>query len=181
MKETWVVTRQRQYPDGDLCVEITYGGFDYTNPGELVTKYDGEGEEYADPREAVEVGIRIALAWQEETRKEVFIGKGFTGGDTLAMNLYSLTPYTFREFREWAEEKWESLPKCAHCGEIIQEKWTLPYCDDEFCSQYCCELALEYMQDDEEDAETEEESGVPALSGIGVFVTRIATSQKEPA
>lgn len=177
MKKTWIVTRQRQWPDGDLVVEISYGGYDYTNPGQLVRKYDGECEEFADPREAVETGIRVAQAWQNDTAEEVCIGRGFTMGCTLPFDGDPLTEETFREYREWAAAEAEQLPKCDHCGGIIESAWVLPERDEEFCSENCADLAWEYMQEDEEDAEPEEEPEVPALSGFGVHVTRIATSQ----
>ncbi len=32
----YTVTRQCQFPDGDYVVEISAGGIDFTNPGELV-------------------------------------------------------------------------------------------------------------------------------------------------
>ena len=51
------------YQDGINVVEIETNGFDSLSPGMLVEKYAGEGECFADPRDAVETAIRIRDAW----------------------------------------------------------------------------------------------------------------------
>ena len=57
----YTVTRQDQWM-GELMVEISEGGFDYTNPDMLSGRWEGEGETFIDPREAVEqVGHQGAL------------------------------------------------------------------------------------------------------------------------
>lgn len=59
MTTRFCVTRQTQYPDGDLCVEISSGDFNYTNPRQI-----GHVEEFSLALEAVEYAIDIAKQWQ---------------------------------------------------------------------------------------------------------------------
>ena len=53
-------------PDEQNVVEIASGGRDYSNPDMLVEKYAGEGQEYSDPREALEVALSIAKQWKQD-------------------------------------------------------------------------------------------------------------------
>ena len=83
MHDTYVVTRQIQWPEGKHVVEISAGGFDYTNPDALVAKYPGEFGEFCDPREALKNGRRrnmksCASVTSAETSSRV-INTVFTG------------------------------------------------------------------------------------------------------
>jgi len=61
----YYVSRQNYYYSQLLIVEIAAGGLDYSGADMLVAEYKnlGEGEEYIDPRKAVEAAIAIARAW----------------------------------------------------------------------------------------------------------------------
>lgn len=144
---TWTITRQRQWPDGDNVVEISEGGIDYTNPDALAAKYPGEFQEFEDPREAVETAIEICRAWRKDGEKSATIGIGATGGYTIPFD-----SATFRNAKDWANEVWEKLEKCPHCGRIMEdarEWWNAgEWIGDEFlpdedsgkyCSEYCAE------------------------------------------
>ena len=103
MAGPWVVTRQHQYPDGELVVEISGGGKDYTNPGALSSNYPGEFEEIDDPREAIETAIDIALSWQAESPKdEILIAVGNTLGFTMPFDGEELSEEVFTQLHEWA-------------------------------------------------------------------------------
>lgn len=139
----WFVSRQVQWPDGDQVVEISKGSIDYSNPGMLVTKYRGEGEEYIDPREAVRVAIEIAQAWAKDQPRPVFIGRGCTGGMTIPFDPEELTEEVFVEYREWANKTATTLPECDQCGELLGKVTymsTDSACvDATFCREYCVE------------------------------------------
>lgn len=142
----YVVTRQLQYPDGNHVVEISSGGIDYTNPDALAAKYTGEFEEFADPREAVDVGWQIAAAWQRNLRangddNEVMIAMGCTGGDTMPFDGEPLLFANFLQMRKSARIKWEKLPKCDQCGELLGKERFGSWEHNEFncCSEYCAE------------------------------------------
>jgi hypothetical protein len=151
----FTVTRQRQWPDGDCVVEVSTGGRDYTNPDALVEKYAGEFEEFADPREAVKTAIEIARQWRRDSKHKVSIGVGSTLGMTMPFDRG-----TQREAIAWAKEKWESLPKCAGCGEPLpdkRERWHANEWDGlEYCSESCATRAAEFEA--EQDAELSEEN-----------------------
>ena len=135
----WTVTRQRQWPDGDFVVEISSGGFDLVNPGALVSKYAGEGEEYLSLVEAVEKAIKIAQQWQKDKPKEeILIGIGATGGYTMPFDGMELTEETFEDLRKQAKEHDDRLPKCDRCGEILGDTYyTMD--DNKYCREYCLE------------------------------------------
>jgi hypothetical protein len=146
----WTVTRQRQWPDGDLVVEISAGSGDYTNPGALVERYNGEFEEFADPREAVSTAIAIAQAWQkDQPDEEIGIAHGATGGYTMPFSGEPLTEEVFADLRAWAEKQYEKLPKCDQCGEVMgKERYRVfDYDDFEFCREYCAEKFAEANDD----------------------------------
>lgn len=149
---TYTVTRQHQWPDGAFVVEVSGGGIDYTNPDALCAKYPGEFEEFADPREAVETAIDICRAWRRDGKRSAKIGVGSTGGYTMPFD-----PSTFAGARSWAKHEWESLDKCAQCGEVLGEKrnrygsWELGEFD--CCSEYCAEKRYAPITEDEEAVE----------------------------
>jgi hypothetical protein len=167
----WTVTRQNQWPEGTLCVEISKGDSNYTNPGQLVEKYPGEGQEYQNPVEAVEAGIAIANAWRKdvysgpkEDRQQVFIAVGNTGGMTMPFEGEPVSKATCEKLREWAAEEWESVEKCQHCGEPIGKRYVYLHHDEDFkfCDSMCAEnyeeaWAKECAEDEEEELEEVED------------------------
>ena len=133
----WTVTRQLQWANrGAPVVEISAGGLDYTNPDALTEEYPGEFETFDDPREAVRVAIAICNAWRKDGERKARARHGGTGGMTMPFDTC-----TFAEARSWAEKRYEGLPKCDQCGEVLpKEYYTHPYLDDEkFCREYCAE------------------------------------------
>lgn len=96
------VSRQRYYYSGESVVEVVSGGRDYANADMLVPKYDGEGQEYTDPLEAVEKALEILAAWRLD-RPEIEIG--IAVGTSAGMGM-ELEPDTMEYARAWAE-KWE--------------------------------------------------------------------------
>lgn len=154
----WFVSRQSYASMGEdaLVVEIAGGGLDYSNPGMLVTKFSGEGEEYTDPREAAKAAIEIAQAWRKASGKEITVRYGHTGGNTMPFD-----EATDEEVTAWAEERYENLPKCPECGDVMgEDRWkpTDMHVDDEACcSESCADKRFAPMEDVEDDADEEDE------------------------
>lgn len=149
----FTVTRQNQWPDGDLVVEISEGGLDYCNPGALSERYPGEFEQFEDPREAVETAIKIGEAWKKDKPdEEIGIAHGSTGGMTMPFSGEELSEDVFSELREWAKQEWESLEKCAHCGEILgKERYGCHEIGEyDCCSEYCADEHYFSEVDEEE-------------------------------
>ncbi len=161
----WTVTRQSQWPDGDQVVEISSGGIDYCNPDALCKRYPGEFEEFDNPQEAVEAGIRIAQQWRDDCPElTILIGSGATGGDTMPFDGLPLTIQTYNKLRHSAKKCYEELPKCDRCGDILpsneNDQFRLIDCceDERFCSENCANMAYEFYCAEmaELDAELEE-------------------------
>ena len=143
------VSRQKYYYSGINAVEIANGGQDLAGSDMLVPKYQGEGQEYADPREAVEAAINICRAW----RKDGTTSAKLVMGSTLGMGI-ELEPITFEDAEKLAEKLHDKLPKCDQCGAILgKERFKHVYdCDDlEFCSEQCAEANYYDSMDDCED------------------------------
>ena len=155
----YTVTRQHQWPDGGHLVEISAGGFDYTNPNALVDKFAdlGEGETFVSPVKAVEAAIAVCEAWRAAGCPEAEVGYGATGGMTMPFD-----PCTYEEARAWAAEREASLPRCDGCGELLgKERYTIPELDDQtFCGESCGERAwqdhCEQLSESDETVEPEE-------------------------
>ena len=133
----FTVTRQRQWPEGTPVVEISAGGLDYTNPDALVQRYAGEFETFDDPREAVAVAIAICKSWRRDGERRARLAVGATGGMTMPFD-----PCTFPEARAWADRRYDEVPKCDACGELLGETtYHNPDLDSDlkFCSEYCAE------------------------------------------
>lgn len=79
----YFVSRQKYWPDGTPVVEIAVGGVELSNPDMLCEKYEGEGKEYKDPRKAVDIAIKICLAWRKDGEKRAKIAIGDTSGFTI--------------------------------------------------------------------------------------------------
>jgi hypothetical protein len=157
-KNEFTVTRQCQYPEGTLVVEISQGGSDYSNPGMLVKAYPEEGDTFLGMTNAVEAGIRIAQQWKKDSKKKIGIAVGNTGGDTAFFESMPLTIATFKHLRKKAYDFDINLPRCDRCGEILgKDKYRnneMP--DDLFCREYCAEEAYRELceldtQDESED------------------------------
>jgi hypothetical protein len=141
------VSRQHQYTSGRSTVEVESGGMDCAGPDMLVPLYSslGEGQEYSDPREAVEAAIAVCRAWRADGEKRASVAFGSTGGMGV-----EIEPATFETARKWAERVWEGLPKCMGCVDPLPSKhkrWRAnDYDGFEYCSESCAETAREYEE-----------------------------------
>jgi len=143
-KQKWVVTRQCYYgAEYPYTVEIAFGGLDYANPDMYCTKYPGEGDEYTDPREAAQTALEIAKQWQtDEPDKDIGVAYGSTGGYTLPFEKCEEA-----KLLAWAEKRWEDLPKCQRCGEVMgEEGWMDAYGEITMCSEYCSDKNHEELE-----------------------------------
>lgn len=140
----YYVSRQSYWgvePEDQNTVEIASGGRDCANPDMLVTKYDGEGDEYSDPVKAVEAALAIAEQWQKDCPTlQINVAHGFTGGSTMPFEGCDKD-----ELIEWAKKAHEKLPKCDWCGEVLEDKSLYRLCDypdEKFCGESCAEKFL---------------------------------------
>lgn len=137
----FTVTRQQQWPDGNNVVEVSAGGIDYCNPDALSKKYTGEFETFTGKVPAVKAAIAIAKAWQRDCPDKVIeIATGSTGGMTMPFSGEPLTDEVFADLLADAEKHDEKIPKCAHCGDPLIERWGPHWMhadERECCSENC--------------------------------------------
>jgi endogenous inhibitor of DNA gyrase (YacG/DUF329 family) len=86
----------------------------------LVEKYAGEGVEYHTMTDAVKAAIEVAKSWQKDSDEPIEIAVGCTYGNTMPFEGEELTEEVFANLIEKANEFDDNLPKCDHCGEIIE-------------------------------------------------------------
>ena len=115
----YFVSRQHYYYQDEYFVEIAYPSIDYSSPDMLICKYSGEGESYTDPREAVQVAIKIRDQWKEDLKgedkdREISISYGSFDGCEGEES-------TDEELKAWADKVYESLEKCSYCGDILEK------------------------------------------------------------
>lgn len=153
----YFASRQHYFYSGLLIVEIAAGGLDYSGADMLVAKYPrlGEGEEYIDPRKAVEAAIAIARAWRkDEPGKRIVIGHGHTMG--MGMEFEGCS---FKAAQKWAEETYEKAPKCDQCGELLPDEkhcYTDEFGEVKLCSERCSEKWQEEQEKANAELEREE-------------------------
>jgi hypothetical protein len=156
----YFVSRQLYYYSRLLIVEIAAGGLDYSNADMLVAEYKnlGEGQEFIDPREAVDAAIAIARAWRkDEPGKHIVIGHGHTMG--MGMEFEGCS---FKDAQKWAEDVYETSPKCDQCGELLPDEkhcYTDEFGEAKLCSERCSEKWEEAQRDLNELEEEEAELG----------------------
>lgn len=99
-------------------------------PDMLAPKYPGEGGEYDDPREAVATALSVASRWGKAIQEGIEIRIGSVPMDT-------------EDARKWADTRFESLPKCDYCGDLLgaDRYTTLADPDGRYCSGQCAEIA----------------------------------------
>ncbi len=72
----YCVTKQVQWPDGDMVVEVSIGDFNYCNPGAM-----GDIEKFELATDAAQRAIELQQEWQQEhPSEEVFVGHGYRMG-----------------------------------------------------------------------------------------------------
>lgn len=163
------VTCQHRWPEGEYIVEVTIGGFDWTNPGFIDLPFPGAGETFMSAVEAMDTATSVAKAWAaaeslkpEEDRAEIHIDYGNTGGGMWSLeNLFVHTDEAaLKSAHEWAAKFDSNLDKCLQCGTILGHKddWLrLEFTEKDggYCSERCCEQAQAF--EDKQFAEFEDE------------------------
>jgi hypothetical protein len=151
----YFVSRQHYWHSGQRAVEIAQGGIESASPDMLVEKYRnlGEGDEFVDPREAVKAALAIANKW-----REVEFGVKLVFGQNL--DLVCADPVSYNEakrtFPKIAQRLYDAAPKCARCGELIEECFHVADLDEDFCSENHAQLAYEEVFCQEESEEEDE-------------------------
>ncbi len=141
------VSRQLPYyQEGHNQVEVAQGGIDYSGADMLVSKYAklGEGDEFVGMRKAVDAAIAIARQWSIDSKEEIFIATGCTHGMFTELEGEPFTEDLAKQLQSNADEFDENLPKCGHCGDIIEgNSWFLTDDPDgaRFCREFCAEEA----------------------------------------
>jgi hypothetical protein len=139
------ISRQRYYPSNQLAIEIAVGGPKFSGPDKLDVKYAGEGKNLKDPRDAVNVAIRIYSQWMTDRNLN----------ERVILNIledragkFNLDKKGMNDAKIWAEGFYKRMDKCSNCQSLLtgkKEKFVkADGLKGEYCSQNCC--ATKYFQ-----------------------------------
>jgi hypothetical protein len=132
------ITRQRDYNDGCLFVEIAVGGPKNAGPDILTARYAGEQKNLVDPRDAVNIAEQIFKRWDKDY-----------GDETKRLRIVGLEQPLVFDFstkgiaaaKAWADRVFATMAKCCYCGKAMGNRD--PFTHDDlinvvFCSEACC-------------------------------------------
>lgn len=139
------VSRQRYHPSNELAVEIAVGGQKNSGPDKLDTKYVGENKNFKDPRDAVNIAIRIYKQWMTDRNinERVLLNVVDDRGGKFNFDRKGMS-----DAKIWAENCYKRMDKCSNCSCLMTGKKEKFVKTDglkgEYCSQNCC--AMKYHQ-----------------------------------
>jgi hypothetical protein len=151
----YYVSRQHYWHDGTRAVEIVSGSSDNASADMLTPFYRAEGEDdtYDDPREAAQAAIRVRNAWVKDVPYGADDAHGvIITGFTTGYGMVVPEEVSDEELMTWAEEEYQKLPKCGHCGRLLGHdcygnEFTTADNEYPFCSEYCADMAAREFLD----------------------------------
>jgi len=140
----YFLTRQRDFNDDKLYVEICCLGPKKAGLDILTARYQGEGKNLVSPKDAVEIAERIYKQWQldyhdEAKRLRIII-------DEKTTRIFEFDAKGIAAAKTWADKTLATMTKCKHCGKPIGHSKTLYETEDipnaAFCGEIC--LSIKY-------------------------------------
>lgn len=134
----YFVSRQRDFKDSGLYVEIAVGGKVKAGEDILTARYTGEQKNLVDPRDAVNVSEQIFRHWDRDY-----------GDEKKQLRIVGIeTPLVF-EFstrgvaaaKTWADRIFANMAKCGNCHKAMGNRDLYEHEDLSnlvFCSEMCC-------------------------------------------
>ena len=152
---TLTVTCQVEPTSGKYFVSVSYGGLREAPPDMVQVDYDEVGE-YLDPVEAVEMAIDLVENWSEDLGEPVYVSYAVQEG--VPPELEELSNGVIVKMKNWANQIYMDMEKCARCGDLINSKdyYLIPELgsDKKYCSAPCAERDYEeYLEINEEDTQ----------------------------
>lgn len=141
---SFFISRQREFKNNQLFVEIAVGGKKNAGEDLLTKRYESEQKNLVDPRDSVNVAERIYKKWQldyhDEKKQLKIVGKDFC-------DVYEFDPKGLKSARDWANKTFASMTKCGACNKAMGNREKFDHSDlstSVFCSEIC--IATKYRQ-----------------------------------
>jgi len=134
----YFVSRQRDFKDNSLYVEVAVGGPAKAGVDLLTVRYTNERKNLVDPRDAIRIATDIYKYWDKDygdERKKLRI----VGLPTPLV--YDCTAKGFDAAKDWANKVFANQKKCACCGKAMGNRDPFEHADLAnlmFCTEYCC-------------------------------------------
>lgn len=131
------LTRQRDFKDGCLYIELAVGGPSKAGKDILTPRYYGEKMNLVDPRDAVRLAETIFKKWDkdygDETKRLRIVGIN-------PIITFDMTAKGIIGAKNWAEKLSAAMKKCAACNKIMGNRSPFEHtglANQVFCTEYC--------------------------------------------
>lgn len=140
------ISRQRNFKDNRLYVEVCTIGKSKSSPDKLNVRYEklGENKLLVDPRDSINAAERIYKQWHldyhDEGKQLKIIGRDFC-------NIYEFNAQGLKSARDWANKAFVNMTKCGSCNKAMGSRDPFEHSDlaaSVFCSEIC--IATKYRQ-----------------------------------
>lgn len=134
----YYISRQRDYKDGGLYIEIAVGGKTKAGKDILTPRYEGELKNLIDPRDALSAAVNIHSHWDRDYGDEKKKLRVVGGATTFS---FEFSTKGIAAAKSWADKIYSGMEKCGHCNKAMGKRD--PYSVDDipnavFCTEVCC-------------------------------------------
>ena len=129
----YFLSRQRDYTDNCLYVEVCCGGSKKAGKDILTTRFPAENKNYTDPRDAIRLAEELYRQWEhqyaDEQKKLRIVG-------TNATLIFDFTTKGVAAAKTWADRVFATMEKCGACQKPMGNR--IPYEHQDLPNQVCC-------------------------------------------
>jgi hypothetical protein len=136
----YFLTRQRDFNDNCLYIEISSMGPKKAGVDILTTRYPGEGKNLVSPKDAVDVAERIYKQWEKEywdEKKQLRILI-----DEKTTRIFEFDAKGIAAAKTWADKTLATMTKCKHCSRPIGKNKAIYEIDALPNAVFCDEVCL---------------------------------------
>ncbi len=128
-----LITRQRDFLDGCLYVELCVTGRKNAGPDILTPRFPKEDKTYSDPRDCINIAVEIYKQWDkeygDEQKKLRIIG-------TQGTLVFDFSTKGITAARAWADRMFANMEKCGSCCKPMGNR-------EKLCSDNKSDVGLE--------------------------------------
>lgn len=131
------LSRQRQYPEGFLYIEIAINGKAHAGPDVLTPKFSAELRNFVNPKDAIRLAEEVYNQWSiysDEIIKLRIVGKD------MAPIILDCNKRGFEAANLWADKVYSGMKKCGNCNKPMGNRDVFETEDISnlvFCSEVC--------------------------------------------
>jgi hypothetical protein len=131
------ISRQRDYSNDCLFVELAVGGPKNAGKDILTARYPGENKHLVDPRSCIDIAVEIHRRWNldygDEQKKLRIVG-------ITTPLVYDFTTKGIAAAKTWADKAFANMDKCSACGRPLGNHAIFEHANlanQLFCAEVC--------------------------------------------